>query len=140
MPRIDWQRWWRLPQQLRFLLAGGYNTLFGYLMFSGMYLLFGRWIHYLVIGVLAHFIAVINAFIVHRRLVFRSTEPWGQSFVRFNLSQLVGLGFGITCLYALVRFAHLQPLLAQAVVVSASVLLTYVLHRYFSFRKYPGAG
>ncbi len=139
MPRIDWQRWWRLPLKLRFLLAGGYNTVFGYLVFSGMYLLFGRWIHYLVIGVLAHFIAVISAFVVHRHLVFRAADAWRRSFIRFNLSQLVALGFGMSCLYSLVTWGHLSPLVAQAIVVAASVLLTYALHRHFSFRHEPPA-
>ena len=131
------QSWWQLPQQFRFLLAGGYNTVFGYLVFSGLYLLIGRWIHYLIIAVLAHGIAVINAFLVHRHLVFRSSEPWLKSFLRFNVSQLTALGFGISCLYALVTFGRFQPLVAQAIVASVSVVLTYLLHSRFSFRGAP---
>ena len=131
------QSWWQLPQQFRFLLAGGYNTVFGYLMFSGLYLLCGEQVHYLIIAVLAHGIAVINAFIVHRRLVFRSLEPWFTSFVRFNVSQLAALAFGITCLYALVSYGRIRPLVAQAIVTTVSVLLTYLLHSRFSFRGQP---
>ena len=131
------QSWWRLPQKYRFLLAGGYNTVFGYLVFSGLYLLVGQQVHYLIVAVLAHGIAVISAFIVHRVLVFRSSEPWLGSFLRFNASQLATLGFGIIGLYALITYGRLRPLVAQAIVTTASVLLTYLLHSRFSFRGQP---
>jgi len=128
-----WPAWWRLRQQWRFLLVGAFNTLFGYLLFSGLFLLFGKRIHYLIIGVISHTIAVCNAFIAYRTLVFPSNDRWQASFVRFNLSQLVSLGFGMSGLYALVEFGHLNPLLAQAVIITLSVILSYTLHRFFSF-------
>jgi putative flippase GtrA len=138
--KLEWQAWWRLPRQLRFLVVGGYNTIFGYLVFSGLFLVLGRWVHYLVIGCFAHAIAVINAFVAHRCLVFRSLDRWQPSFFRFCLSQLVAFAFGLAGLYGLVEFAHFNPLLAQAVVTVSSVLLTYALHRYFSFRDPSNGG
>jgi putative flippase GtrA len=132
--KIDQQTWWRLPLQLRFLLAGGYNTLFAYAMFGALFLLFGRQLHYLLIGLITNVVAVISAFVVHRNFVFRSTDRWQTSFIRFYLSQLVALGFGMVGLYGLVEFARFNPLVAQAVIIVLSVVLTYVLHRHFSFR------
>jgi putative flippase GtrA len=128
-----------MPQKLRFLVAGAFNTGVGYVLFSGMFLLFGRWVHYLLIGLVAHFIAVVNAFLVHRLWVFHSTERWQRSFVRFNLSQLVSLGFGMSALYVLVEFVRWNPLIAQAAVTVVSVTLNYLLHRYYSFRDPQGA-
>jgi putative flippase GtrA len=122
-----------MRQQWRFLLVGAFNTLFGYVLFSGLFLLFGKRVHYLVIGFIAHVIAVSNAFIAYRTLVFPAKDKWQASFVRFNLSHLMGLGFGMSGLYALVEFGHSNPLLAQAVITTLSVILSYTLHRYFSF-------
>ena len=138
--RIEWEAWWRAPQQVRFLIAGGYNTLVGYLIFSALYLLLGRYVHYLVIACVAHVISVASAFVVHRFLVFRCNDDWRRSFLRFNLSQLVALGCGLCGLYGLVNYAHLRPLVAQANVTILSVILSYLLHRYFSFRstRMPG--
>jgi putative flippase GtrA len=138
MRKNEWQAWWRLPQQLRFLAAGAFNTAVGYALFSTLFLLFGHWIHYLLIGLMAHAIAVVNAFVVYRTLVFRSTEKWQWAFIRFNVSQLVGVAFGMAGLYALVEFVGWSPLLAQAVVTLLSVVLNYLLHRYFSFRQHDG--
>jgi len=129
------ERWWRLHQTLRFLIVGGYNTAFGYLAFAVLYLAFGHRIHYLVVGLMAHAVAVVNAFVVYRAFVFRSARKWFPEFLRFNLSQLATLGFGMAGLYLLVNFGRMNPLLAQAVVVSASVVLSYALHRFYTFRN-----
>lgn len=133
--KIELEAWWRVPQQARFLIAGGYNTLVGYLIFSALFLLVGQYVHYLVIGCVAHVISLANAFAVHRFLVFRSSDDWRRSFLRFNLSQLTALGCGLSGLYVLVNFAHLRPLVAQANVTILSVILSYLLHRHFSFRR-----
>jgi putative flippase GtrA len=136
---IDSSAWWRLSLELRFLLAGAYNTAFGYLVFTVLYYGFGTTIGYLGVAVLCHPVALTSAFIVHRRLVFRSTVGWPASFLRFNLSQLVAILCGMLGLYGLVHFAHLSPLLAQAMVLLVSVVITYILHRRFSFRVRPSS-
>jgi putative flippase GtrA len=128
------QRWWTLRHEVRFLIAGGYNTVFGYLVFTVLIELFGRQMNYLAIGCLAHGISVINAFLVHRRYVFGAAGRWPSSFLRFNISQLASFTFGIAALYLLVSGAGLSPVVAQAMVIGASVMISYLLHRYFSFR------
>ncbi len=128
------EHWWELPQTLRFLIVGGYNTVFGYLAFTVLYLTVGERINYLIVGLAAHAVAAVNAFVVHRLFVFRSSKGWFAEYLRFNLSQLASLSFGMAALYALVSFGHLKPLIAQAMAVSASVVISYALHRFFTFR------
>jgi putative flippase GtrA len=131
--KIDLQAWWRLPQKVRFLAAGAYNTAFGYLAFAALYLLSGRSVHYLAIGFMAHVIGAISAFLVYRHLVFGAVDSWGASFIRFNLSQLFTLGFGIALLFVLVEFARFNPLFAQLGVLLTTVTLSWLLHRHYSF-------
>jgi putative flippase GtrA len=140
--KIERQAWWRLPQQVRFVVAGGINTAVVYLVFSTLYLLLQRHVHYLAIGCLSQAIALTSAFVVYRRLVFLSQDHWLPTFVRFNLSQFVAFGAGLAGLYVLVRYGHLSPLLAQAIVILLSVMLSYALHHYYSFRRgsIKGAG
>lgn len=132
--KVDAQIWWRLPLKIRFLVAGGYNTVFGYVVFAILFLLAGRRVHYLVIGAFAHVISLTSGFMVYRWLVFRSSDRWYLAFARFCVSQLATFGAGIAGLYGLVAFGHFQPLLAQACVTFFSVILTYTLHRHYSFR------
>lgn len=135
--RIDLQAWWRLPQELRFLLAGGYNTAFGFLLYASLYYAAGSKIGYLGAAVLCQAISVTSAFVVYRRLVFGSTAAWQSSFLRFNLSQLAMFFCGTLGLYLLVHFAHINPVLAQAVITLAAVAISYVLHQSYSFRVPP---
>ncbi len=130
---IEMDIWWRLPQKIRFLIVGGYNTVFGYAAFAVCFLIVGKRIHYLLVGLLAHLLSVTNAFLVHRSFVFRASGPWQASFVRFNLSQLIGVGFGMGGLYTLVEFGHLNPLIAQAFMIALGTVLAYSLHRTYSF-------
>ena len=37
---------------IRYLVAGGYNTVFGFLAFAGLYLLLEDFLHYLIIAVI----------------------------------------------------------------------------------------
>jgi putative flippase GtrA len=127
--------WWRIPQQMRFLLAGGFNTIFGYLVFGLLYLSLANRLHYLEIGVLSQAIAVTSAFVIYRHLVFRSSEPWPRSFIRFNVSQLAAFALGLVGLYGTVHFGHLPPLIAQAIVIFLTVIVSYTLHRFYSFRR-----
>jgi putative flippase GtrA len=131
--KIERSDWWYVPQKLRFVAAGMYNTLFAYATFATLLLLAGQSVHYLVIAAVNHAIAVSNAFLLHRLLVFRSQEPWLPSFIRFNVSQLVTLAFGMAMLFSLVEYGKLRPLAAQSVVMVVSVVLSYLLHRNFSF-------
>ena len=124
---------WRSDERLRFLAIGGWNTLFAYLAFFALYELLHDRLHYLVIGLLAHGLAVVNAFAGHRLLVFRSRGPLLGEFVRFNLAQLFVLGCGLLGLWLVVSVLQVSPLLGQAIVMACSVVLSYLAHRRFSF-------
>jgi putative flippase GtrA len=138
--KLESNAWWRLPQQVRFLVGGSYNTAFGYAVFAVLYLWLGRQISYLLIALMSYAVSVTSAFFVYRWLVFPSTGDLGWTFVRFNVSQLVALSLGMSGLYVLVERGHLNPLTAQACVMTMSVVITYSLHRYFSFRKRSSEG
>jgi len=122
-------------ERFRFLLVGAFNTAFGYATFALLYLLLGHWLHYLLIGVLAHAVATLVAFTGQRRLVFRSRLPWLPEFWRFNVSLLSVLLFGLASLFVLVTLLGLHPLLGQGVVTPLSILLSYFTHRHYSFRQ-----
>ena len=126
---------WQRNEQTRFLLVGAFNTAFGYLVFVVLYLLAGSRLHYLLVAVLAHFLAVIVAFLCHRHLVFRSRGPWFGEFARYNLSILGVMLAGLLGLFLLVSGLLLHPLPAQAIVTCLSVIVSYFAHRHFSFRS-----
>jgi putative flippase GtrA len=131
------KRLWHGSRKLRFLIVGGWNTVFGYLCFYVLYLLAADYLHYLIIAIIAHFLAVTQSYVMQRRLVFRSGAPVANEFLRFNASHVGTLLFGLLAMYLLVETAALSPLVAQAMVILTSVILSYVLHSRLSFGTPP---
>jgi len=127
-------RIWDDSEKLRYLIIGGWNTLVGWGLFFALYALLGSRLNYLVIACMSHVVAVTNAFVCHRYLVFRSDAPWFLAYLRFNVTQLLGLLWGLAGLALLVQGAHLSPPMAQCIVLASGLVLTYLLHRRFSFR------
>ena len=125
---------WR-SEKFRFLVVGAFNTIFGNLVFLALYHALGSEIHYLVISAIAHALSVIVAFAGQRTLVFHSTKPWPSEFIRYNISLLFSFLIGLLSLYVLVEFGGLKPTVGQALTVVFSIMVSYLAHRYYSFKR-----
>lgn len=132
--RNSLQAAWR-HEKFRFLVVGVFNTIFGYLVFLALYLAFGTRCHYLMLSAISHAISVLVAFCGQRTLVFHSTQPWPAEFIRYNVSLIFSFLTGLLCLYVLVEFAKLNPGVGQAITVAVSVVISYLTHRHYSFKR-----
>ena len=110
-----WQRFLALPEALRYLLAGGYNTAFGFGCFALLQWWLGGSVHYLVVLVLNFAISVGNSFLSMKYLVFRSQGPLLRDYLRTNLSYLILLGVNMALLAGLVDGAGMAVIWAQLV-------------------------
>ncbi len=72
-------------EQILYLIVGGWNTLFGYLIWALLQYLLHDYLYYLVILVLAWFPAVLNAYFGYRIFVFRSRGRIWHELPRFSL-------------------------------------------------------
>lgn len=135
MTALTWlKNSWRSSERFRFLVVGVYNTVFGYATFVCLYAIFSSKVHYLVLVAAAHFIAVANAFISHRRHTFEARGAMLCQFLRFNVSYLGVLALGLVSMPLAVNRAGLHPLVASALITAASVVSSYLLHKHYSFR------
>lgn len=129
------KRFGLLTEKSRFILVGAINTCLAYVVFALLYLLLRNVLHYLVIATLSHFIAVAISFTSQRRLVFRHQGPLLTTFFRFNVATSLSLLFGLAGMMLLVDGVGLPPLIGQAIVTAVSVVIMYVMHRYYTFRN-----
>lgn len=120
---------------LRFLVVGGWNTLFGVGLFWLLEAVLGGRVHYLVLLALSNELAILQAYCGHRWIVFRSKGQIGGELLRFHLvyagSTLAGMGFTT----GLVETLHLRPALANSLAVPIVVLASFFGHRSLSFRR-----
>jgi putative flippase GtrA len=126
-------------QKVRFLLIGGFNTVLGFVLYSAMTL----WVFhdvrfgYLMSLVCSYAIGIVVAFVLYRRLVFVVSGHVLRDFVRFVTVYVVSISVNAVVLPILVEVVGVSPLVAQAVVVLITTLMSFFGHKSFSFRRDP---
>jgi putative flippase GtrA len=129
-------------QRMAFLVVGGINTIVGFGIFIVCSMSVGRFVDHrvgrvagsLVTVGISHVLAVLFAFVMHRRFVFRVHGHVLRDLVRFWSVYLTALGINAVTLPVLVELG-MSRILAQAIIVASTTLLSYFGHRHFSFRR-----
>jgi putative flippase GtrA len=135
-------------QFARFLLVGGFNTLFGYAVFAVLNWALTRLPYgYLVATLLADLISITVAFLGYKWFVFRTKGHYLHEWVRcvgvYGTSILLGLA-GMAILVPLLRRHMARPqaasYLAAGVMMVATVAFSFFGHKNISFRQRLGPG
>jgi putative flippase GtrA len=126
--------YFRRREQLLYLVVGGWNTVFGYGAWALMQFLLGGYLHYLVVIVLAWPIAVLNAYLGYRYIVFRSRGPVLKELPRFSLVYLATLVVNLALLPVALRVLPFSIYVVQALFTGVVVVCSYLGHKHFSFR------
>ncbi len=120
---------------LRYLLAGGYNTVFGFAVFTGLYYLLIEHLHYLIIATLAQVIGITNSWLVYRVFVFRSKGNMVREYLKIYIVYGTSFFLGIALLALLVELAGMHPVAAQFLVILVTVVVSYLGNSRFTFRS-----
>ncbi|MDP9791511.1 putative flippase GtrA [Catenuloplanes nepalensis] len=118
-------------RRAHYVLAGGLGAVVYYGLFSAGWLILHR--HYLLLAVLANAATAVLTYPVYRR-IFGGTGSRVAGLARFYLVSLGSLACSLGGLPLLVESAGLPVLPAQALIIVVAPLLTYHLHRGWSFR------
>ncbi|BBX73800.1 GtrA family protein [Mycobacterium shinjukuense] len=129
-------------QRVAFLVVGGINTVIGFAIFIACSETIGQAIDHrygtvagsLVTVIITHVLAVLSAFVMHRRFVFHVRGHVLRDLVRFWSVYLTAGAINIVALPVLVELG-LHRIPAQVIIVACTTLLSYFGHRYFSFRR-----
>ncbi|MBR6409607.1 MAG: ChbG/HpnK family deacetylase [Alphaproteobacteria bacterium] len=123
----------RVPEKLRFLLVGGFNTVFAYGVYA--FLLKLLRLPYMLALAVQYFITINVSVFTMRYYVFRSKGDVIAEFLK-AWSVYISLFFANTLgLSFLVEVCDIDELWAQGLYLIFSTIITYLLHKYFSFSK-----
>jgi putative flippase GtrA len=129
---------------IRYLLVGGFNTVFGYALFAAL-----NWVFaglgsygYLYAAIVANPLSITVAFLGYKWFVFRTRGNYLAEWIRcssvYGTTMLIGL-VGLSILVPILRrlLAHpvQAPYIAAAILTVITVLGSFLGHRSFSFRK-----
>jgi putative flippase GtrA len=136
------------PQFVRYLLVGGFNTIFGYGLFALLNWSFaglGSY-SYLYAWLLTSLIALTAAFLGYKWLVFDTQGNYFVEWIRclgvYSGSMAFGF-FGMAILVPVLR-THLQKpnrasYIAAAILAVFNAIFSFIGHKKFSFRTNPNA-
>ena len=125
---------------MRFLIAGAWNTAFGYGFYVGLLLVtkglpVTETVHAILVLCVAQVVSVTQSFVSYKWFVFKGGEEIVREFARFSAVYAGTFAFNLAALPLLLRYTPLGPIAAQALVVVVCAACTYVIHSLFSFRQ-----
>ena len=123
----------RRREQLLYLVVGAWNTFFGYSVWALMQYLLGDHLNYLVIVALSWPIAVLNAYLGYRFIVFRSRGSVLRELPRFSLVYFVTLIVNLALLPIALNVLPFNIYGVQALLMMIVIICSYLSHKYFSF-------
>jgi putative flippase GtrA len=130
--------YFRRREQILYLVVGGWNTVFGYGVWAVLQYLLGSHVHYLVVIVLSWPLAVLNAYLGYRFVVFQSEGPLLRELPRFSLVYLATLIANLALLPLALNALPFSIYVIQALFTAVVVVVSYLGHKYYSFRRGRG--
>lgn len=123
----------KVDQKLRFLLVGGFNTVFAYGVYAFLLKLIG--LPYFFALLIQYIITITVSVLTMRYYVFKSVGNFVEEFYK-AWSVYIGLFIcNFTGLAFLIQICKIDALWAQGIYLIVSTVATYFLHKYFSFSK-----
>lgn len=134
---------------MRYLLVGGFNTVFGYGLFAFLNWSFtglGTY-SYMYASFLASIISITVAFLGYKWFVFRTRGNYLKEWIRcvgvYGSSMVIGL-IGMPILVPILQAHMRQPqrasYLAGAIMTVVTILFSFFGHKNVSFRQSEEAG
>lgn len=138
--------WFKFPEKLRFLLVGGFNTVFAWSVFAALNWLFTsinegfawNFSDILVANaalIVQNTITINVSFITMRYYVFCSRGNFWKEWTKAWSVYILLYTVNAPCISFLIWAFGLNALLAQAIYLIFSTIVTFLLHKYYSFRK-----
>ena len=122
-------------QFLRYLIVGGWNTLFGMGVYAALYHGLGGRVHYLVLVIPSNILAITNSYLCYKVFVFKTKGNILREYFRCYIVYGGMMLASAALLYVLVDWGGLSPVLANCLCVAVTVVVSYFAHRNFSFKR-----
>ena len=126
----------RRREQLLYLGVGGWNTVFGYAIWAVLQFLLGDHLHYLVVVLISWPIAVLNAYVGYRYIVFHSRGPIWRELPRFSMVYVATLIANLILLPIALWVLPFNIYFVQGLLLGIVVVSSYLAHKYYSFGGY----
>ena len=124
--------WLRFPEQLRYILVGGYNTVFSYALYA-----FFLWIsghtHPQTALFLSFLLSSFNGFWTQKIFVFATHNNWKKEYIKCLFGWGISYLLNIILLDILLYF-NWDPYSAQILALILVTINSYIMLKYIAFQ------
>ncbi len=120
---------------LRFLVAGGWNTAFGYASLAILYYLFSDKIQYLFLIVFSTILNITNAYLCHKFFVFKTKGNYLKEYLRYYVVYSVPIGIALVLFPFCIEILGMNFYFTQAILTLFTAIVSYFGHKNVSFRQ-----
>lgn len=122
-------------KKIRFLIAGGVNTLVGFLVYPLLYLAlspvgFG----YIQILLAAQIPCITFSFATNKYFVFRTKGNLKKEYLKFTVFYAVILLINLIFLPILVEIFGVSPIISQTLFVALTIVTSFFWHNFITFK------
>lgn len=122
----------RLPQKLRFLLVGGYNTLFSYLLYMAFLYYFETWVQLSLF--LSYLLSSVHNYLTQKFYVFNTRGSYVREYLKCVIVWVLSYGLNAAILGFLTHVCHINPYVAQIMSQIPVIVFNFVFLKYFAFQ------
>lgn len=123
--------WIKLPQKIRFLFVGGYNTVFSYLLYV-VFVYVGMTAQLALL--LSFLISSINSYLTQKFYVFLTRGNYLKEYVKCLVTWMGSYVLNAALLFVLMKFVGLNAYFAEFVVLVLLTIYSFVVLKYFAFK------
>ena len=120
--------------RLRYFVAGGVNTVFGYGVSVLLYFLLHQRLHIVLIGIIINIVTITFSFLTYKIFVFKTKGGWLREYFRCYIVYGTSMVVGIGLLWLLVEFFAIRFWIAQGMLLCGTVCISYLGHSRYSFK------
>jgi putative flippase GtrA len=128
--------------KVRFVLVGSWAVIFSYLVFVGLHTFFlyvyaPRYVAYMMAAILANIIAILNSFILHKYVTFKSKVKGKgilSEFIKFCTAYSVTFCLSLILFPIFVEVFHIPPKLFGALIIPVCAVINYLGNSRFAFK------
>jgi len=126
--------WFKLSRKIRFLLAGGVNTLCAYLLYSLFCLAFGE-NTYQISLIFSWCLSSVISFTLQKYLVFQSHGKWLDEYLKCCTTWVFSYIINSIILETCVKTFTLNIYTAQILSAGLTAIFTYCIFKKFIFKE-----
>ena len=119
--------------ELRFLLIGGWNTLFGFMTYTIFLYSFPKDLYTLAL-VFSSLIAGLQSYFTQRTFVWKTPDSKSGQLFRFAIVLTVQFLSNLGLLYLSVEIFHFDELVSQYVIGLVIITFTFLIHKHWTFK------